>query len=121
MSWYEDRLLHAQGHQHHPVLLEILTDFASVWDGHLWRINMSRHRILLANEEVKQLHSALCRAKPAARKFSTAEINQMLKERVTRPAATKLVAHIVFPLTKDSSLRFCVDYQKLTVLTVCNS
>lgn len=44
--------------------------------------------------------------------------DRMLKENIIKRATTKWVSPVVFALKNDSSLRFCVDYKKLNVVTV---
>lgn len=45
----------------------------------------------------------------------------MVKGNIADPATTEWASLIVFALTKDAGLRFCVQYQKLNAATVRDS
>ena len=98
----------------------MLDEFASMWDGHLGRVSIAKHRIEL-QPGARPSYSAPYRAGPKARDFEKSEIDKMLKAGVIEPAKTEWAAPIVFAPKKDGSLRFCVDYRRLNAETVRDS
>lgn len=87
-----------------------------MWDGHLGRINIAKHRIELEPKS-NPVHLAPYRAGPTVREFQVHEIEKMLSKKVNEPAQTEWVAPIVFAPMKDRSLRFWLHYRKLNNLT----
>lgn len=47
----------------------MLADFELMWDGHLGRINIAKHRLELSQGDSKRTHSASFRARLIAQKF----------------------------------------------------
>lgn len=57
-------------------------------------------------------------SRAAARHFPASEINEMLLAKGIESVTTKWVANIVFTSKKDGSLRFCVDFRKLSTVLI---
>lgn len=85
------------------------------------RISVVKHRIDLDPENHRLEKCASYRVRPEARQFQEAEINEMLKMKVIKPAETEWATPIVFAAKKDGSLRFSVDYSKLNAIIICDS
>lgn len=49
--------------------------------------------------------------------FTTADIDQMITERVAKPAYTEWTVLIVSAIKKDDSLRFSVEHRELNAVT----
>lgn len=95
--------------------INMLTQFSSMWHGHLGCISIARHRIeLLPNSS--PVHYASYQDFPTARKFFTPRDWKMFSQYVIEPAQIKWAAQIVFPPRKNGSLCFCNGYRKLNNL-----
>lgn len=86
-------------------------------NSHSEHINIARHRIEHTNKEIKAVHSTSYRAGIKTRKFEKAEIGEFLPQKFIKLALTELAAPAVFAPEKNELLRFCVDYQTLTVVS----
>lgn len=95
--------------------------FDSMCDEHLEHINVSKHQIDLFDDEAGPVQSAKYRADSAAKQFAAAETHRVLAEKVKEPATTERAALVIFAAKKNGSLRFCVDYRKMTVVTILDS
>lgn len=120
-NWLEDVQAPAQLTEYRPVFLDMLTEVQIMWAVHLGRIKVGRHRIDLLNDEEKQIHYALYRARPTAGQLAAAELIGMFAEKIIRLAITEWATPIVFAPKEDSSLRFCVDHCKLNTVTIRDS
>lgn len=69
--------------------LQLLFEFADMWDGHLAGIKTTRHRIELRSNDVHQVDGHQYRAGPIARELAVKEVQKMLKEDVSEPANIK--------------------------------
>lgn len=94
----------------------MLTEFKSLSDGHLLRVDQSRHSIDLTNDKVKKVYSAPSQAENRARRFAAMEIDRHLAEGVILPVDNKLVVAIVFAPKRNISPRLCVAHCKLNVV-----
>lgn len=97
-------------------LIEILSNFALIWDGHLGQTNIGRHGIVLSQTDAKPVYSALFRAGPEAREFQKNEIDNLLSAEAIDPAQTEWDASTMLAQRKDSSVCFCVFYRVLTAV-----
>ena len=61
------------------------------------------------------------RQNPAVRREEMAQVQQMLSTGVIRPSNSPWASPVVMVKKKDSSLRFCVDFQQLNAATVKNA
>lgn len=99
----------------------MLLKFKPMWDGHLGRVNMDRHQIELNSAKEPPIHLAPYRASPRAQEFEKHEINKKLAMDVIDKDQTEPAALIVFTAKKDGPLRICVDYGKLSAVTIQDS
>lgn len=79
----------------------MLSQFQSIWHGHLSCIHVAKHRV-----ELLHLDSAPYRAGPNTREFEKPETDKMLVENIIKPAQTEKAAPIVFVSRKEKILRF---------------
>lgn len=120
-DWFKDVQLPAKFEEHHPAFLDIVKEFQSMWDGHLEHIFVAKLLIDLISDEVWPVHFTLYQAMPAARQFTTAEMNPMLSEKVIEPVTRKWAAPVVFATNKQGSLRICVHYSKVKIVKIFDS
>lgn len=89
----------------------------SMWDGHLARIGIAKHRIKLLEESTQPAHSNPYRARPKTRDFENVEFEKMLSQKILKLTCTELAAPVAFARKKDGTLRFCVEYLRLNGIT----
>ena len=63
------------------------------------------------------VHSIPYRTSPKEREIIQTEVDKMLKAKVIQPSRSPWEAPIVLITKKDGSIRFCIDYRKLNLLT----
>lgn len=107
--------------KHRPKFLELLEKLEDMWDGHLGRINTAKNRIELTHSDVRPIQSAPYRAGSRPRQFSGTEICRMLREDVLEPTRTERGSPIIFAPKKECSLRFGVDYHRLSKVAARDS
>lgn len=95
----------------------MLPEFQAIWDGHDGRINVAKHRIELLKDTDKPIHSAHYRVGRKTSEFEKVKIDKMLAQKVVERAQSEWAPPIVFAPKQDGTLRFCVDYRRLNVLT----
>lgn len=81
--------------------LEMVGEFEIMWDRHLERVNVAKHRLDLLNEDVRMVHSALYRARSTMMKFAVANNGWMIIEKVIKSGTTEWAASIVFTPKTD--------------------
>lgn len=69
--------------------IEILSDFQSMWDDHLSRVNVGKHRVKLSLAEAKPSHSAPHEADLKAQELEKHEKQKMISEEVVWPTQTE--------------------------------
>lgn len=84
-----------------------------MWDGHLGRINVAKHRVKPFDDNTQPIHSSPYRAETTTREFEKIKIERMFKGDIIKPAQKKWATPAVFAPKKDVFLRFCVDYRRL--------
>lgn len=99
----------------------MVTQFPSLWDGHLLLMSVTRHRIELTPNVSCPAHSAPYRAGPRRMELERERVKKMKKEGVVEPAMTKWASTVVCSSEKDGILRFCADYCRLNAITVRDS
>lgn len=97
--------------------MEIFTEFQSMWDEHLGKLNIANYRIELTPENIQLINSVPYRAVLKAREFQNTEFEKMRAQNVTEPDQTERAAPMLFAQKKNGSLRFCVNYRKLNAVT----
>lgn len=89
---------------------------ANIWDGRLWTIRATEHRIDL-EDGTRPVRSMLCRQGPALRAIVKAQIERQVAAVVADPTSSDWAVPVVLVLKKDRNVRFCVDYRKLNNVT----
>lgn len=95
----------------------MMSEYASMLDGHLGRIKIAKQRYQLSKETVR-VHSHFYRAKPRKRQLRRDEVYKLLKYNVAKAATTERTFSVVFAPETDGNLRFRVGYHKLCAVTV---
>lgn len=95
----------------------MLCEYMYIWDGHLSRISIAKHRIELLQPDIAPHLSALCRTGPKPWEFEKAEINKLHLKNIIKPAKAEWSALIVLVTKKDGTLQFCMDYRNLNFVT----
>ena len=101
-------------------LLAILENYTHMWDGRFGNVKAAKHRINLVPgaKPVFQPHN---RAGPKERELEKMEIDKMKESGVIQPSTSERAAPIVFAPKKDGTLRFCIDYRRLNLVTIRDS
>lgn len=68
--------------------IDNLSDFKSMWDGHLGRVRNAKHWIGLSESDAKPINSSLYHTGPKARELEKKKIGKMLSRRVIESAET---------------------------------
>lgn len=84
----------------------MLTEFLSMWDGHLGRIIVAEHWIKLLNKNTQPVHSACNRAGPKIRKIEKSKIEKMLALNIVSSVQTEWTTHTEFASKKNETWRF---------------
>lgn len=104
-----------------PRFINILQKFESMWDRHP-RLNKAvQHAVKLETTDKRPIRSALFHAGPLVRKCEKQKINRMLASHVIKPMQTECASPIFFVPMKHWTLRFCVYYSALNVVTIWHS
>lgn len=101
-------------------IIEMLSEFESMWDGHLGTIRQTKHRIELKPDS-KPVHQPPYRNGPDGRERERQEIQKMLDMDVIEEAECEWASPILFVPKPDGTIRFCVDYRRLNAMTVRDS
>lgn len=82
--------------EQHSVFSEMLTEFETMWGGHLGRMNVAKHCVEVLGDGVKLVHSTLSPATPTAEQSAASVIRLMTTERMLlEPTISKWAARIV--------------------------
>jgi hypothetical protein len=115
--WKQDvNLNHLTPHMRERVY-RMLGKHRQLWERQLGRVSATHHRIELT-PGAKPVHCQPYRAGPRAREAKAQEVQRMLKAGAIEPAASEWASPVVLVPKPDGSMRFCVDYRKLTAITV---
>lgn len=95
--------------------------YKSVWDGHLERITLPKHKIILNLPDSSPIHSAPNGAGPEQRQLEREEATQMMKARTFKPGVTEWSSPFVFVPKKNSGICFYVDHRRLDAIVVSDS
>ena len=66
----------------------------------------------------RPIYSAPFRTSPKEKQIIDAEVKKMLDSNIIRPSKSPWSSPVVLVEKKDGSIRFCIDYRKLNLLTV---
>lgn len=75
--------------QHGQKFLKLQEAFEDMWDGHLGRTTTAKHRIGLADNDVRSVQRSTYRVSLKARQFAATKTDRMLREQIIEPATTK--------------------------------
>ena len=101
----------------HDRIRRMLDQHKDMWTGQaLGVIKATQHRIDL-NAGARPVRFAPRRAGHAAREAETAEVKRQLEADVIKPTSSEWGFPVVLVPMKDGTLRFCVDYRLLNVVT----
>ena len=115
-NWREAVKIDPEFEKHRAKLIETLEPFEKMWDGHIGRVNITKHRFELV-EGATPVHQPVRRAGPQQRELQWSEIKKQLADDVIEPSTAEWAAPIVFAPKKDGTLRFCIDYRRLNAVT----
>ena len=90
---------------------------ASLWGGNLGLIRGVEHRIRLKHGAVS-VRPHPYKAGPLAREREKAEVERMRSMGVIEPSTGEWASPVVMVPKPDGSVRFCIDYGKLNMMTV---
>lgn len=96
----------------------MLLPFKSRWDEHLGRISTLNHELDLRSPTIQHIHSVPYCAGRKACNFKRSKIANILAMIVEEPAQPEWPSLVHFAPKKDGTLKLCVDYRKLTAVTV---
>lgn len=111
-DWRKEVNLSDNYSQYQQVFIQMLQAFSNMWDGHLGRISVAKHRIDLT-PGASPIHSAPYRARTKVPKFHQIEIAGMLEQEVIELARIEWAASTVFAQEKDGTLCLYLEYNWL--------
>lgn len=97
-----------------------LSEFSSIGNGSPRKVTHVRQQINLKLKSPPALQHPYW-AGLKEQNHEGKEADQMVKEGVINPAMSEAASAVVFAPKKDRKSRFCVDYRKLTAMTVQNT
>lgn len=121
MSWTEQVKFNKKHVEWGLQLSEMMSEYASMWDGHLKKKSVANHYINLNPPNAPPNNAAPYRAGPQQRQLEKEELEQILKVCKAGPNTTEWASPLVFVPKKDRSLRFWVDHRRLNAVTVGES
>ena len=98
-------------------LRALLKKHAPLWGGNLGLIRGVEHRIRLKPGAVP-VRQHPYKAGPLAREREKAEVERMRSMGVIEPSTGEWASPVVMVPKPDGSVRFCIDYRKLNLMTV---
>lgn len=101
--------------------IEMLTHFATLSDGHLGHISMTKCRVELKPTDIYHIHCAPYRTGPTMRQRKKDKIDKVREINVIEPVQAEWDIRVVFVRKKDGEIRFCVDCCKLNASPVRES
>lgn len=95
----------------------MLPEVQHLWYGHPEHTNTAEHQNKLLKPSTRLVHSAPYCTCSKTCKLEKTKIDKMLTKNIIELARTEWATLIVFPSKKDGTLRICVDYRKLNVVS----
>ena len=119
-AWEEDVHIGAEDSTVRSEIMDMLSEFKDMWSGCLGKIDATKHGIEL-KPGARPIYQAPHRAGPIARQKEKKKMDRMLRAGVIEPTSAGWASSVVFVPKKDGTMRFCVEYGKLNVVTVRDS
>ena len=116
-NWQDEVDLAHLSADERDAVLRMLKPHRGMWDGRLGTVAATSHRIAVMPGS-KPVHCQPYRAGSRARVAEKQEIDRMVLQNVIEPATCEWASPIVLVPKPDGSLRFCVDYRKLNLITI---
>ena len=91
------------------------TDIFAAGQHNLGHTTVIKHQIDTGNEPL--IRQQARRVPPVHQQEAKQLLNDMLDSNIITPSSSPWASPVVFVRKKDSSLRFCVDYLKVNVIT----
>lgn len=85
-NWQQQLKFNLKYDEYQPEFESLMSNYKSIWNGHLGRIFVTKHRIELTTAEHRPVHSPTHRAGPCQRKLEKDEVYKILNEGVAEPA-----------------------------------
>jgi len=98
-------------------LKALLKKHVPLWVTNMRLISGVEHHIRLKREAVT-VRPHTYKARPLAREIEKAEVERMRSMGVIEPSTGEWASHVVMVPKPDGSVRFCIDYGKLNMMTV---
>ena len=112
IDWNREELTVEQGERVQKLIKDNKDLFASKNPG---TTKLISHIIDTGNH--KPVHNAPHRASPKERTIISDEVKTMLESKVIQPSRSPWSAPVVLVTKKDGTIRFCIDYRKLNLVT----
>ena len=102
-------------------LLREYHDILSLEKHDMGHTNATKHKIVLKDLDTPPFKERFCRILPPQLDEVREHLKLMLDAGVVRPSNSPWCNAVVLVRKKDGSLRFCIDFRRLSVLTVKDS
>lgn len=99
-------------------IVSLVTEFAECFStsSKVRRTPVAKHCIIV-EEPVRPVRQHPYRVAPKEREAIRSQVQEMLKDDVIQPSNSPWASPVVLVKKKDNTLRFCVDYRKLNLIT----
>lgn len=116
-DWIDDVAISSHYQAYKQTLIDVLSQFELMWDGHHGRLTISKHRMKLFQPDTVPKHPAPSRDGPKTYIFKKGEIDEMLAEYFMELVQTEWAVLIVFVPKTNGTLRFSVNFCKPSTFT----